>query len=267
MTAWAQGGLKDAYVIGGYSKSMSFLETKEDRCEKEGCAFVTVWFQIQEKFKARWAFKDFDSVLNINTHESSKRSAVIFLRKPDDEKADGKSISFGFVYYESSTTILFHDVGYSVNDALHIDGITEFANLVYMNSDKLSFIVNDPNRLKISEYFFEIDDSADWSSNSEDTVISGAYSEQFTTANSQNVLFGSPTRKTMQRKGYDENNVIQFATLTFARGEKEFGQPDTLGRATTYQVVVSRKYGTEASPFSLYDRMYGWEQDSPTSFY
>jgi hypothetical protein len=71
----------------------------------------------------------------------------------------------------------------------------------------------------------------------------------------------------MQRRGYDDSNIIQFATITNARGEKEFGQPDILGQATTYQIIISRSISRSSTPFSMTDLMYGWQQTNPTSFY
>jgi len=121
----------------------------------------------------------------------------------------------------------------------------------------LHLVVNNPDGLKVRDYYFMLDDVS----------IYAVYSEEMNTANSANVLFGKPTRKTFSAEGWDSTNAIQLATITRARGEKELGGVVTLGNPATYAVVISKTFASSSSPFSIYDRMYGFRQDSPTAYY
>ena len=93
------------------------------------------------------------------------------------------------------------------------------------------------------------------------------YSEDLKTVNDVNVHFGSPTRKYAQGEGYDSDNIIQIATITIPRGEKELGGGVTLGEPWTYQAVISRSLTGAGTPFTFIDRIYGSKQDGDDDFY
>ena len=103
--------------------------------------------------------------------------------------------------------------------------------------------------MTVSNYYFMLDDGD----------IGTAYNETTKSENEAGILKAKPTRTLTQGFGYDDNNIIQLKTVSIPRGEKEFGGPVTLGQATTYQVITSRKIGTSKSPFSIDDISYGFE--------
>lgn len=163
VSAWAEGALENSFVIGGKSTSESFLEYTKGDCGSRGCAYVTVWFQIKEQFAARWAFPKFRDVLTIQSHVDSQRAAVAFSRDSDtDSRSDRTGLSFGFIYFKDDDEIYFNEVGYSVNEVLDTKTLSDFWKLLYLNSDGMHFIVNNPDLLTIKEYFLIFDDSADW---------------------------------------------------------------------------------------------------------
>ena len=57
--------------------------------------------------------------------------------------------------------------------------------------------------------------------------------------------------------GYDTDNIITLLSLTYPKGEPEFGGATILGAATNYMVVSSRTYDQVGSPFTFEDRLYG----------
>lgn len=59
--------------------------------------------------------------------------------------------------------------------------------------------------------------------------MKNVYSDVLNTENEAKVHLGIPTRKYAQGFGYDENHIIQLATITIPRGEKELGALATLG--------------------------------------
>lgn len=79
------------------------------------------------------------------------------------------------------------------------------------------------------------------------------YSDITNTANKANIHLGVPTRKYAQGYGYDKSQIIQLATITVPRGEKELGGVVTLGEPTTYQVIVSRAVTDLGKPFTYLD--------------
>ena len=50
--------------------------------------------------------------------------------------------------------------------------------------------------------------------------------------------------------GYDTDNVIILASLTYPKGEQEFGGGTILGAATNYMVIISRTMEYTGTPFS-----------------
>ena len=70
--------------------------------------------------------------------------------------------------------------------------------------------------------------------------VDSVYSDVLNTANEANIHLGIPTRKHTQGFGYDSNHIVQLATITVPRGEKELGGNTTLGQPQTYQAVISR---------------------------
>ena len=90
----------------------------------------------------------------------------------------------------------------------------------------------------------------------ENLNITAVYSDVLSKSSSTR----SPNMKTRQAFGYDSNNVIQLATMTLRRGEKELGGVVTLGEPTTYATVISRSLFNTSSPFTYEDRFYGSKQ-------
>ena len=88
----------DTYLIGGYSNSKDFLETKNDMCDGN-CAFLTVWTSIQEKFWNRWVINEAQSLLGMTSDSYKNMTSVVVYNK----ETDGKHYNYiGFVYYEQN---------------------------------------------------------------------------------------------------------------------------------------------------------------------
>lgn len=78
---------------------------------------------------------------------------------------------------------------------------------------------------------------------------------------------GQPTRLYNMGYGYDTDNVLMLASLTYPKGQPEFGGITVLGAATNYMTIISRTFDNTGLPFSFQDKMYGVQQVSPGSFY
>ena len=78
---------------------------------------------------------------------------------------------------------------------------------------------------------------------------------------------GQPTRLYNIGYGYDTDNVLMLASLTYPKGQPEFGGITVLGAATNYMTIISRTFDNTGLPFSFQDKMYAVQQVSPGSFY
>jgi|FrelakmetLWP11LW_1041352.scaffolds.fasta_scaffold40401_2 hypothetical protein len=76
-------------------------------------------------------------------------------------------------------------------------------------------INNHVSKLVVTDYFFNL--------NNAEATVASIYSDVLNTENAAAVLVGKPTRKYAQGFGYDDSHIIQLATITLAKGEKELG--------------------------------------------
>lgn len=98
-------------------------------------------------------------------------------------------------------------------------------------------------------------------------MVEAIHSDEFNTADKSNVHLGKPTRKYYQDFGYDESNIIQLATITVPRSERELGGTALLGEPQTYNVVISRSITEVGDPFTYKDIMYATEEESGRDFF
>ena len=117
--------------------------------------------------------------------------------------------------------------------------------------------MNNPSQLQSTDYFFVLDDGE----------LQSVHSDELNTADKSNVHLGLPSRKYYQGFGYDENHIIQLATVTIPRSERELGGSAFLNDATTYNVIVSRSLTDVGDPFTYTDVLYATKETSGRDFY
>ena len=98
-------------------------------------------------------------------------------------------------------------------------------------------------------------------------LITTVYQDTINTSNSQNILWGVPTRVNYVGPGLDDNNLLILMTLTLPKGAKDIKNSMILGNATTYQVIISRVIGATLKPFTVQDYYYGKKQAGSTNYY
>jgi hypothetical protein len=89
-----------------------------------------------------------------------------------------------------------------------------------MQDGRFHMVSNQSSKLQVTDYFFVLDSAGE---------VAGIYSDVLNTANDAEVHLGIPTRKYAQGFGFDSDHIIQLATITIPRGDKEIGGQTTLG--------------------------------------
>ena len=147
-------------------------------------------------------------------------------------------------------------IAYILNEPFDEEVYDTFGHLSLFQNDRFHFINNNPSKLQSTDYFFTL---------SGKDVLS-VYTDVLNTANEANIHLGVPTRKYAQGFGYDSSHVIQLATITIPRGEKELGGNTTLGQPQTYQAIISRSITETGTPFTFLDRKYATMQTSQEDY-
>jgi len=251
VTTWQAGGVGKAYLIGGHSFSPDFTETEDGVCNELGCAYVTYWYKKDEKHLENWVFTKMETVINIGSQPRTKNSVVVFKKR--DAQITLSFIKWSLNSVTKTPQAEFQTRGYDIDVNFGQSQLDNFPSFQILHEDRLHLVVNNADGLKVRDYYFLL-------GSPDNVFIDAVYSEEMSTAR-------GPTRKTFQAEGWDATNAIQLATITRAKGEKELGGGETLGSPATYAVVISKTFASARSPFSIYDRMYGFRQDSPTAYY
>jgi len=118
-----------------------------------------------------------------------------------------------------------------LNEPYNSEGFNPFDTTSIFVANRFGIINNAPSEVQSIEYVFELDD---------DGKVLSVHSDDLNTANNGNIFLGTPTMKHTQNFGYGIDNIIQLATVTVPRSEKELGGPTMLFEAQTYSVVISR---------------------------
>ena len=154
-----------------------------------------------------------DIVINSSEKEDgSSTFAVVF-----DAEGEGESVSkFITVNSWQSGRASISETAYRVDQPA--DKSVEGSAQASLEGDRLHLILNRAGLAQETDAFVILD--------SEDQATA-LYTEELGKTTAQ----AAPTFKTAQGQGYDATNMIQLATLTVPRGEKELGGPVTLGTA------------------------------------
>jgi len=179
-----------------------------------------------------------------------------------DRKSESNSLAFltvvTFNTWKGKSATLA-TISHTINEKFETASIDDFAKLSLWYKDTFHTIVNNPNKLQSTDFFFALDSST--------RALKTVYSDITNTANKANIHLGVPTRKYAQGYGYDDSQIIQLATITIPRGEKELGGVVTLGEPTTYQVIVSRAMTDLGKPFTYLDNQYATIQQGKNDYY
>lgn len=165
-----------------------------------------------------------------------------------DRKSESNSLAFltvvTFNTWEGKSATLA-TISHTIKEKFETASIDDFSKISLWYKDTFHTIVNNPNKLQSTDFFFEL--------NTDTRALKTVFSDITNTANKANIHLGVPTRKYAQGYGYDDSHIIQLATITIPRGEKELGGVVTLGEPTTYQVIVSRAMTDLGKPFTYLD--------------
>ena len=256
VTVWSETPFVDMYLIGGMSNSADF--TERDDCSN-GCAYMANWNKVSQEFDQKWIFNEVQDLVDIKFETwqgVTKENYTFALVFSKQDGAESKNVVTFNKWRGQKATL--GSTAYTLNDAYDPDTYEDFQNLTLMQNNRFHFVTNSPNKLESIDYFFSLTSEA---------KVTSIHTDVLNTANDENILFGIPTRKYMQGFGYDEDHVIQLATITIPRGDKELGGVVTLGQPQTYQVVVSRSITNIGTPLTFMDRLYGTKQTSGDEFY
>ena len=146
-----------------------------------------------------------------------------------------------------------------MNEPFEKAAITSFSKVSLWYKNTFTTIINNPSRLQSTDYFIHL--------NKEDNSLNRVYTDVLNTANKANIHLGTPTRKYAAGYGYDDAQIIQLATITVPRGEKELGGVVTLGEPRTYQVIITRAITDLGTPFTYLEKQYATKQVSPSDYY
>jgi len=134
----------------------------------------------------------------------------------------------------------------------------DFTNILLLQDNIVYLIGNDPDRETIYNFWMILDST-------DNRLVAETWESELETDGG--FFKGAPTRLYSQRFGYDTDHIIMLSSLTYPKGEVEFGGATILGAATNYMVVVSRTMDSVGTPFTYADKIYGVQQVSPALFY
>jgi hypothetical protein len=76
--------------------SQDFTETSRGICKQDGCAFLTVWTSIQEKFVGKWVITEAQSIVGIASESYLNNTSVVVYNVATEQN---HSYYIGFVNY------------------------------------------------------------------------------------------------------------------------------------------------------------------------
>ena len=130
---------------------------------------------------------------------------------------------------------------------------------MFLKNNRVYLAQNNPNQLEANFIYIDLDPKTN--------LITTVYQDTINTSNTQNILWGVPTRVNYVGPGLDDNNLLILMTLTLPKGAKDIKNSMILGNATTYQVIISRVIGATLKPFTVQDYYYGKKQAGSTNYY
>jgi len=241
---WSETPFSDSYLIGGNSDSADFTEDKTCASNGKGCAYLANWNKVSQEFTQKWIFTKASDVVDIKFESFAETQttytfAVIFSEEDvvDDEPVYRHVVTFN--EWKGKLANLA-TIAYTMTTPYDPEVIDDFQRLTVMQDGRFHMVSNQPSKLQTTDYFFILDGEE----------VTSVYSDVLNTENEAKVHLGIPTRKYAQGFGYDADHIIQLATITVPRGDKELGGQVTLGEHQTYQVVISRSMTEAGTPFT-----------------
>lgn len=158
---------------------------------------------------------------------------------------------------------MFGERAYTIKKPVDLTFFSDHTKPLIFKDNLVQMISNDPDRETIYNYWMLL----------QDTTVDGQLVveiAEFWTSELETdggYFKGAPTRLYNIGYGYDTDHTIILGSLTYPKGEPEFGGVTVLGAATNYQVIVSRSMDQTGVPLTYSDKVYGVQQVSPAMYY
>lgn len=233
VTVWAESPgsvLDDEFILAGKSTSGELTEY-EDECSVNGCVFVVRWFKIGSIFKQHTIMTNVQSIVAMEYDYSTNVGVYVYLKIETSSK--GYYVIQFNTWDDSKDDIIFGERAYTIKKPVDLSFFSDHTKPILFSEGTIHMISNDPDRETIYNFWMILDDMT-----VDQVHIAEFWESELETDGGY--FKGAPTRLYNLGLGYDTDNIIMLASLTYPKGEREFGGATVLGAATNYMVVISR---------------------------
>ena len=242
------------YLVGGSSQSLDFTE-QGDKCVADGCAVLTTWNKFDAAFTQRYIITEASKVLAFLPVPDSTAFFTLLSRV----ETAGRTKHHSFVLTLSKSVSQVSTEAYYLRERYDAEHFSDFSKWAIVQDGLLHLVVTHAQFAAVTDYFFTYDKATG--------VITNAYSQTVdSTDDTATIKVEQPNIRYMQAEGYDSNHIIQLATMQIPKGEKELGEPVTLGRPQIYQVIISRTLSQSGTPLTIQDTYYATKQGEGYDF-